>query len=45
MRKNLPDDDTYHVHLDRMEAHGQTLPTVQEENWESNNLSKTDTEG
>ncbi len=44
-QKNRPDDDTYDVHLDRMEAHRQTLPIVQEEDWESDNLCETDTEG
>ncbi len=43
MRKNLADDETYHAHLDRMEACSQTLPTVQEENWESDHLCETNT--
>ncbi len=44
-RNNWPDDDTYSAHLDRMEEHRQTLPMVQEEEWESDNLCETDMEG
>ncbi len=45
MQNNRPDDETYGVHLDRMEACGQTLPTMQEDEWESDNLCEMDTEG
>ncbi len=44
-QNNRPDDNTYSVHLDRMEVCGQTLPTIQEDEWESDNLCEMDMEG